>query len=76
MQAQLDVLIMKYTELIINQKIPEMEKLFDPNNARTNRSCKLFKYENQKRCEGYETDWDLVPKSFRKERKRKIVASA
>lgn len=73
LQPQLRLSVIKYAEYIIHHKIDGMVDNFDAIRSRLYIAAQQFKHGCAKQIEEYETDFDLVPRSVRKDRKLKGV---
>ncbi|CAI9778379.1 unnamed protein product [Fraxinus pennsylvanica] len=68
--------VIKYTECIIYGKIDETAKNFDPILSRLHLAAQIFKHGCEKHIEEYKTNFDMVPRSVRRDEKMKGVLIA
>lgn len=63
--------VIKFAEYVINGKIDTMGHRFDPRKSKFSLACQLYKHGCEKIIEAYETDFDLAPRTVKRDRKIK-----
>ncbi|CAA2999129.1 Hypothetical predicted protein [Olea europaea subsp. europaea] len=66
-----NISVIKFAECITHRKIDEMAENFDAINSRSHLAANYSSKGCEKQIEGYEMDFDLVPRSVRRDRKMK-----